>query len=194
MGQKIGAMLLAMGLAVLLLASVACGDGANGNDGSATASPKPGVTAKATAAPDTQRQKAPDFSVADSDGNSVKLSDILKNGKPVVLNFWASWCPPCRGEMPEFEQVFKERGSEVQFMMVNLTDGQRETKEIAMQYVSAQGFTFPVYFDLNQEGSAAYISRYIPATYFIDKDGYIVSSREGQIDKAFLLNGIAAMQ
>ena len=64
---------------------------------------------------------APDFTVQEADGTVHKLSEY--KGKPIVLNFWASWCGPCRAEMPEFNEVYKERGTEVQFLMVNLTDG-----------------------------------------------------------------------
>ncbi|MBP3544577.1 MAG: TlpA family protein disulfide reductase, partial [Lachnospiraceae bacterium] len=73
-----------------------------------------------------EKVPAPDFTVIDAEGNEVKLSDM--RGKPVVVNFWASWCGPCKMEMPEFEEVYKELGDEVHFMMVNLTDGWQETQ------------------------------------------------------------------
>ena len=77
--------------------------------------------------------KAPDFVVYDKDGNKVGLSDYL--GKPVVLNFWASWCGPCASEMPDFEEAYKERGDKIQFLMINLTDGYQETMESATEYI-----------------------------------------------------------
>ena len=62
--------------------------------------------------------KAFDFTVYDEEGNAVKLSDF--EGKPVVLNFWASWCGPCKSEMPDFEEAYGEYGEEIQFLMVNI--------------------------------------------------------------------------
>ena len=139
---------------------------------------------------DADKQEAPDFMMEDWDGNSIKLSDLIAGGKPVVLNFWASWCPPCKDEMPEFERVFQVFGEEVQFVMLNLIDGLRETKETGAKYIMDQGFTFPVFFDTKRDGASAYGIRSIPTTLFIDKDGYIVAEAQGAIDEATLRKGI----
>ena len=84
---------------------------------------------------------APDFTVLDTDGQEVRLSDM--QGTPVVLNFWASWCPPCKSEMPDFEEASKTYEGKVAFMMVNLTDGGRETVDTAKAYIEEQGYTSP---------------------------------------------------
>ncbi|MEG1741432.1 MAG: TlpA disulfide reductase family protein [Acetivibrio sp.] len=78
---------------------------------------------------DTQEEKTPayDFTVIGTNGKEINLSDFI--GKPVVLNFWASWCPPCKGEMPDFNEMYLEYGDTIEFMMVNMTDGVRETIE-----------------------------------------------------------------
>lgn len=136
-----------------------------------------------------QKKMAPDFSVIDAQGNTVKLSDLA--GKPVVLNFWASWCPPCKGEMPEFDMVYQELGDEVQFMMVDLTDGQRETVETAAKYIEDQGYALPIFFDTQLEAAYQYNVQSIPKTYFIDKDGYLVAGAQGAIDEEALRRGIA---
>ena len=81
---------------------------------------------------------APDFTVFDKDGNQVQLSSFF--GKPIVLNFWASWCPPCKEEMPDFETAYQNY-DDVQFLMVNMTDGARETMESAQAHVAQQGYT-----------------------------------------------------
>lgn len=134
------------------------------------------------------RIKAPDFEVVDSDGTTVKLSDML--GKPIVLNFWASWCPPCKGEMPHFNEVYANVKNDVAFMMVDLVDGQRETVDTGKSYVKEKGFAFPVYFDTDQDAAVTYGIQSIPTTFFIDKDGYIVNGFQGAIDKDTLLKNI----
>lgn len=135
-------------------------------------------------------QPAPDFTMEDAQGNSVSLADLIADGKPIVLNFWASWCGPCKSEMPEFNQVFEELGEEIQFVMVDLADGQRETKEDGMAYVEAQGFTFPVYYDTLQDGAETYGIYSIPTSLFIDKAGNIVTGVQGAIDEATLRKAI----
>ena len=122
----------------------------------------------------------------------MHLSDLA--GKPVVLNFWASWCPPCKSEMPEFDSVYQEMGEEVCFMMVNLTDGDRETRASAMKFIEAQGYEFPVYLDTKQDAVVTYGVTSIPTTYFIDKDGFIAARAVGAIDKETLLEGIRMTQ
>lgn len=137
-------------------------------------------------------QDAPDFTVFDQDGNPVKLSDFA--GKPVVLNFWASWCPPCKSEMPHFNTVYQDQKDEVVFLMIDQTDGQRETKEKGLQYVTAQGFDFPIYFDTKLEASNAYGISSIPTTLFINPAGKIVNGYRGAIDEATLLSGIESIK
>ena len=136
--------------------------------------------------------KAPDFAAENTEGETVHLSDLA--GKPVVLNFWASWCPPCKSEMPEFDSVYQEMGEEVCFMMVNLTDGDRETRASAMKFIEAQGYEFPVYLDTEQDAVVTYGVTSIPTTYFIDKDGFIAARAVGAIDKETLLEGIRMAQ
>ena len=122
---------------------------------------------------------APSFTVYDAEGNAVTL-DSLK-GKPIVLNFWASWCGPCKSEMPDFEKVYAEYGDRVTFAMVNMTDGQSETQEKAQAHIDKEGFTFPVYFDLDQDAANTYGVSAIPTTYVIDADGNLVAYASGAI-------------
>lgn len=141
---------------------------------------------------ETEKVEAPDFTVLDMDGNTVRLSDFLD--KPVVLNFWASWCPPCKEEMPDFNEVYGEVGEEIAFMMVDLVDGQRETIETGTQYITEKGFTFPVYFDTEQEAASEYGILLIPTTIFIDKDGRIVTGIQGPIDTETLKKAIESIK
>lgn len=130
------------------------------------------------------RVKAPDFTVYDADGKEVTLSSL--QGKPVVLNFWASWCGPCKSEMPDFQKVYEELGQEVTFAMVNLTDGLQETTAKAEAHISSKGYTFPVYFDIDQDAANTYGVYSIPTTYIIDRDGYIVSYANQMVDTSAL--------
>ena len=132
--------------------------------------------------------EAPDFTAVDADGTEVKLSDYV--GKPIVLNFWASWCTPCKSEMPEFNAAWEELEGEVQFLMVNMTDGSRETVESAREYVEGEGFTFPVRFDTGSEAAIAYSAYSLPTTYFIDAEGYLVARAVGAIDGETLQKGL----
>ena len=129
-----------------------------------------------------------DFTVKDSDGNDVNLSDFY--GKPIVLNFWASWCPPCKSEMPDFEEVYKVAKDDVVFLMVNETDGNRETIEKGKAYVEENSFTFPVYYDTTLEAGYKYNVNAIPTTYFIDKEGNIANYVKGTVSKEALLDNI----
>ncbi len=141
--------------------------------------------------PEDEKNPAPDFTVFDMQGNEVRLSDF--DGKPVVLNFWASWCPPCRAEMPYFNEVYADVSDEVMFMMVDLVDGQRETQAKGQEYVQDEGFDFPVYFDNEQHAAYAYRISSIPTTVFIDSDGNIVTAYKGAIDKETLIGAINAL-
>ena len=133
---------------------------------------------------DIKKNTAPDFTVLDKDGNTVRLSD--KFGKPVVINFWATWCPPCKQELPDFDKLCKEYGDRVVFMMVNLTDGYRDTVDGTKRFVSGKGYTFPVYFDTKDNAASAYNVSSIPQTTFIDANGNIYTTRIGAMNEATL--------
>lgn len=132
-------------------------------------------------------EKAPGFTVEDYDGNIVSLNDFA--GKPIVLNIWASWCPPCKAEMPDFEAAYKKYGDEVVFLMVNATGGQ-ETVASAKSFIGNSGYTFPVYFDTAYEVSYAYQATSIPKTFFIDRDGNLVAHAPGALSGEALEKGI----
>ena len=139
---------------------------------------------------ETEKKKfPPDFTVLDASGNTVKLSDF--RGKPVVVNFWASWCGPCKSEMPAFDAIYQEMGDEIHFLMVNMTDGGQETLASAQNFITNSGYSFPVYYDTQSSAAIAYGVSSLPTTYFFDAEGYGVAYAIGAIDEDALQRGIA---
>lgn len=126
---------------------------------------------------------APDFTVYDADGNAAKLSDFF--GKPLVVNFWASWCGPCKSEMPYFDKAAAER-DDVTILMVNLTDGQRDTVESVTKFAADEGYTFPLWFDTELSAANAYYVYSIPMTVFIAADGTLADYHTGAMSEEML--------
>lgn len=146
-----------------------------------------------SAAEKPERTVAPNFTMTDLEGNKVELDSF--KGKPIVLNFWASWCSFCVQEMPDFDTVYKELGDEVTFVMLNVTDGVRETREKGEKYYAEKGYSFPVYFDdQGTQGTNAYGVTGFPSTYFIDSNGNLAAYAGGMIDQEALQRGIKLAQ
>ncbi len=138
--------------------------------------------------PEEDRIAAPDFTVYDFDGEAVSLSGFL--GTPVVINFWATWCPPCRSELPAFQSAWEVWGDRVQFLMVDLTDGGRETEEAVLDFLAETGYTFPVFCDSDYSGAMAYGVRSIPMTVFVDAEGLIRGGQIGAMTEDALTAGL----
>ena len=131
---------------------------------------------------------APDFTVYDLEGNPVTLYDFV--GKPLVVNFWASWCGLCQMEMPDFQEKFTVLGEDIQFLMINMTDGSRETTESASAFIREQGYTFPVFYDTTTEAAMTYGAYSLPMTFFINAEGHAIARAVGAIDGDTLQKGI----
>ena len=131
---------------------------------------------------------APDFTVYDKQGNEVRLSDYV--GKPIVLNFWASWCSPCKSEMPDFNEAYLNYGEQVNFLMVNMTDGSRETVDSASAFIEEQGYEFPVFYDTEYNAALTYGAYALPTTYFIDAEGYVAAWAQSALSAETLQKGL----
>lgn len=119
-------------------------------------------------------EKAPDFTLQTLDGKTVKLSDY--RGKKVFLNYWATWCPPCREEMPEMQRFHEKYGDEVVVLAVNGT-GTEDSEKAVRDYILEGEYTFPVLLDKELEINQTYQIISIPTTYFIGTDGVIQEER-----------------
>ena len=126
--------------------------------------------------------KAPGFKLKGLDGKDYSLEQI--KGKPVVVNFWTSWCPPCKQEAPELVKLYNQHRGKLEIYAVNLTA--QDTLEDAQEFVNEYGFSFPVLLD--QEGTVGqgYQLQGIPTTIFINKEGLIVDRVVGYSSQEIL--------
>lgn len=133
--------------------------------------------------------KSTDFKVYDINNKEVNLYDY--KGKNLVINFWASWCPPCKYEMPYFQNATeKYKDKNIEILMLNLTDGYRETVDSATKYMKENNFDMNLLFDKNLEAATKYQVQGVPRTIFIDKEGYIVKDYTGAMEQDVLYDEI----
>jgi len=132
----------------------------------------PSSAGSATSAPPSPRQgfAAPDFTLETLDGSQLTLSGL--RGNPVMLNLWASWCLPCRVEMPAIERVV-ERHRDDGLVVVGLNVTAQDSEPAARQFAKEFGLSFPIVLDRDGAVSARYELMGLPSTYFIDRQGII---------------------
>ncbi|NPA31821.1 MAG: TlpA family protein disulfide reductase [Chloroflexi bacterium] len=113
---------------------------------------------------------APDFTLPTLEGSTLRLSDL--RGQAVILNFWASWCPPCKAEMPALQRVYEAYQPQgLVVVAVNVTA--QDARPNVEAFVAEHGLTFPVALDLDARVAAAYRVHSLPTTFFIGPDGVI---------------------
>ena len=113
-------------------------------------------------------QIAPNFKLQTINGETVQLSDY--KGKRVIVNFWATWCPPCRAEIPDFQKLYEKK--DVEILGVNLTETE-ESPEQVETFIKEFGMTFPVVMDVNSDVADTYQVSAYPTSYMIDSNGRI---------------------
>ncbi len=133
-----------------------------------------------------EKVQAPDFTLKGSTGADVSLSSF--RGKVVILNFWATWCPPCRAEMPSMERLYAELKDEgIELVAVDLQEPEKTVKE----FIEENDYTFPVLLDSSGRVGAIYGARSIPTSFLIDAEGtavaMVVGSREWDTEEIYAM-------
>ncbi|KUO64118.1 MAG: hypothetical protein APF84_08395 [Gracilibacter sp. BRH_c7a] len=135
------------------------------------------------------KQEAKDFTLPDFNGDMVALSDYQDEN--IYLNFWASWCEPCVQEMPAIEKIYQENKDKG---LVILTVNTGEDKATVEEYMKTNGYTFPVLMDLEMEVARQYKTASIPVSFFINKEGKIVTKKEGLMTEEEMRKAIGKLQ
>ena len=132
--------------------------------------------------------KAINFKLKDLDGKELSLSDL--KGKKIFLNFWATWCPPCKSEMPEIEKLYQEtKNSDLIIVAVEIGEPLSTVKP----FINNNKYNFKVLLDSDQSVASKYDISAIPTSYFIDKNGYIVSKNLGAVNLEQMKASIKAL-
>ncbi len=149
---------VALFLLMVVLAAAGCSGGSDGGQAPALG------------------RAAPDFQLQNLDGQAISLGEL--RGRPVIINFWATWCGPCRYEMTFLQEVSEGelwRGQGLVILAVNLG----EPASVAREFMEDNGLSFTVLLDSQGEVGMLYNTQYIPMTYFVDKDGIIRNIKRG---------------
>ena len=135
----------------------------------------PGASADAKV---SMGETAPDFTLENMQGENVTLSDL--RGQVVLVNFWATWCPPCRQEMPSMEKLYQHfQGQEFEMLAINVEEN---GPEAVSSFLKDKSHSFPILFDPQGQAQRLYnVSKY-PETFVVNKDGIVVEHVMGAID------------
>jgi DsbE subfamily thiol:disulfide oxidoreductase len=122
--------------------------------------------------------RSPDFTLTNLEGNQLKLSEFVGE-KVLFINFWATWCPPCRSEMPSIQEIHEENRDEVKVLAVNV----KESRTKVSEFINKEGYDFTVLLDKTGEVANTYLVRGIPKTVVVDKRGVIKAVHVGSMNK-----------
>ena len=138
-------------------------------------------------------QRPPDFTLTTLDGQKLTLSDL--KGKKVVLNFWATWCPPCKAEMPHMQDFYESKAEEenVEMVAVNLTYTEKSIENV-QSFINSYHITFPILLDKDDKIGKKYEVLTIPSTYFIDSEGRVQHRVVGPVDETQLVQFVGNMK
>ncbi|MFC5631952.1 MULTISPECIES: TlpA family protein disulfide reductase [Streptococcus] len=144
----------------------------------------------------TKGSQAPDFELVADDGIKLTLADL--KGKKVYINVWGTWCPPCRMEMPELEEVYQEVKEKEDWVFLSVASpndegmGNNRTRDVSKKEILEEatnlGVTYPVYFEENHSFLTSYQVRSFPTHIFINSDGTIANYGIGALNKTVVSN------
>ena len=134
---------------------------------------------------------APDFELTTLEGKTVRLSDY--RGQRVFINFWATWCPPCRAEMPDMQKLYEETDVDIEILAVNIIESEKSEKDVT-EFVKDFGLTFPILLDENTDVATTYQVQAYPTSYMIDSTGRIQFIAPGAMNHDFMLQEIEKMK
>ncbi|ALX49020.1 redoxin domain-containing protein [Lentibacillus amyloliquefaciens] len=132
---------------------------------------------------------APDFQLETLDGEQVALSDY--RGRRVMVNFWATWCPPCRAEMPDMQSFYEDK--DVEILAINLT-GTESSREGVTDFTNEFGLTFPILMDEDTQVANEYQIQPIPSSFMIDSNGRIQYKALGAMNYEMMVQQFEMMQ
>ncbi|MGD7044829.1 peroxiredoxin family protein [Jeotgalibacillus proteolyticus] len=134
---------------------------------------------------------APEIELKTLEGETVRLSDY--RGQRVFVNFWATWCPPCRAEMPDMQKLYEEQEVPVEILAVNLTDSENDEEGVS-QFVTDFGLSFPILMDVEAETANTYQVRGVPVSYMIDQEGRISFVAPGAMNHDMMIQEVEKME
>lgn len=134
---------------------------------------------------------APEFELMTIEGETVRLSDY--RGQRVFVNFWATWCPPCRAEMPDMQQLYEKQDVPVEILAINLTPTEQNEENIE-NFITDFGLTFPILMDINSEVAEKYKVQAYPTSYMIDSEGRISFVAPGAMNHELMVREVEKMK
>ncbi len=148
----------------------------------------PASNASAASSGNANAIPAPDFTLQTLDGESVSLSDY--RGKLVMINFWASWCPPCNSEMPDLQRYYEQHQDD-DFIILGVN--YQDTPDKVQAFVEKYGVTFPILLDSDGRVANLFGVQGLPTSFFVDKEGNVLGYQPGPVTKEMLEDGITPL-